>query len=546
MSLINKFKTSCVLLLATSAFSTLSMSGADQPPPLDPKADHKSHQATNDPDSKSLPLLGSFSSLVPPNAQLVKVSQEIMVKDGGYITLTASIVKQRIGNKIIKRLAYNGSIPGPQIKVAQGSTIKLKLVNNTDTDTTLHSHGVRLNFNFDGVPGVGQPAIKPGESFEYTLTFPDPGLYWYHPHIREDYAQELGLYGTYNVTPKDAQYYNQVDSEQNIVLDDINLNAAGLMPEFPLNDTNYALMGRFGNIMLANNDPDYTVTAQKSDVIRFFLTNAANTRTFRLRSPGIKIKKVGGDMGLYEKEAMVDEIILAPAERSIFEAYFSEQGNFIFQHVGSTKPVTIFKVNVKGGPSPGKFHSDFLKLRTIAPIASEMASVRKVYNKPPHHSIALSIDLPKAMADDMKHMNHGKPGPIEWDDPMESMNSAARSSAVKWNVIDIDTGKRNMAINWLFKKGELIKIRIFNDPNSPHPMQHPIHFHGQRFAVLAEDGVINQNMVWKDTVLVKTGSTVDIAVEASNVGDWMSHCHIAEHLSSGMMFGFKVIEQTRD
>ncbi len=71
-------------------------------------------------------------------------------------------------------------------------------------------------------------------------------------------------------------------------------------------------------------------------------------------------------------------------------------------------------------------------------------------------------------------------------------------------------------------------------------MQHPIHFHGQRFLVLSRDSVRTTNLVWKDTVLVRTGESVDLLLEASNPGAWMVHCHIAEHLEGGMMFTFQV------
>ena len=97
-----------------------------------------------------------------------------------------------------------------------------------------------------------------------------------------------------------------------------------------------------------------------------------------------------------------------------------------------------------------------------------------------------------------------------------------------------------MDINYKVKKGEIKKIQIFNNPKSMHPMQHPIHIHGQRFLVLSVDGRENENLAWKDTVLVPAGSTVDILVDFSNPGTWMMHCHIAEHLHSGMMSAFTV------
>ncbi|SVC47864.1 uncharacterized protein METZ01_LOCUS300718, partial [marine metagenome] len=97
-------------------------------------------------------------------------------------------------------------------------------------------------------------------------------------------------------------------------------------------------------------------------------------------------------------------------------------------------------------------------------------------------------------------------------------------------------------IQWEFDQGDVVKIRIFNSPDSFHPMNHPIHLHGQRFLVLNRDGNLNQNLVWKDTAILPVGSTMDLLVEMSNPGEWMFHCHISEHLQAGMSFNFTVRE----
>ena len=103
--------------------------------------------------------------------------------------------------------------------------------------------------------------------------------------------------------------------------------------------------------------------------------------------------------------------------------------------------------------------------------------------------------------------------------------------------------KNGIDIQWAFKTGDVVKLRIFNNPKSFHPMNHPIHIHGQRFLVLEMDGVPTQNLVWKDTAIVPVGSTMDVLVDMSNPGDWMLHCHIAEHLEAGMMLGFSVRDE---
>ncbi len=139
----------------------------------------------------------------------------------------------------------------------------------------------------------------------------------------------------------------------------------------------------------------------------------------------------------------------------------------------------------------------------------------------------------------MGNMMSGSPDGIEWEDAMPMMSNLT-TDVVKWQIIDQATDKVNSDIKWTFTKDVPVKIEIYNDPNSMHPMQHPIHFHGQRFLVVSRNGVPQTNLVWKDTVLVKAGETVGIIFDPSNPGVWMAHCHTAEHLEGGMMFTYTV------
>jgi FtsP/CotA-like multicopper oxidase with cupredoxin domain len=130
--------------------------------------------------------------------------------------------------------------------------------------------------------------------------------------------------------------------------------------------------------------------------------------------------------------------------------------------------------------------------------------------------------------------------PMEWSGTMPMMNWASTGRQVRWIVRDPATGRENMDVDWRFRRGRPVRIRLVNQRRSFHAMQHPIHLHGQRFLVLSVNGVRNENLVWKDTVLLPAGSAVDILLDPSNPGRWMLHCHIAEHLSAGMMMGFAV------
>jgi len=208
-----------------------------------------------------------------------KSSQAIELKDNEIFQLEGKPVAKEINGLRIRMYGYNGQIPGPLIKVRQGSTIFVNFTNNMDIETTVHWHGIRLENKFDGVPNVTQAPIKPGESFLYKLDFPDEGIYWYHPHVREDLQQELGLYGNIFIEPSSPKYFNSVDKEEFIFLDDIKM-AKNDVDAFGKDFARYALMGRFGNVLLVNGEEDYKLNAKKGDIIRFYITNSANARTF--------------------------------------------------------------------------------------------------------------------------------------------------------------------------------------------------------------------------------------------------------------------------
>jgi FtsP/CotA-like multicopper oxidase with cupredoxin domain len=136
---------------------------------------------------------------------------------------------------------------------------------------------------------------------------------------------------------------------------------------------------------------------------------------------------------------------------------------------------------------------------------------------------------------------HGSAEGIEWEDDMVEVNRLTTTATMHWRFLDRTSGADSPTIDWRFTVGDQVKLRLVNEMDSDHPMHHPFHLHGAgRFLVLSRDGVVEPNLVWKDTVLVRTGQTVDILFDVSNPGLWMAHCHIAEHMQSGMMFSFNV------
>lgn len=490
------------------------------------------------------PYLSSDVSNLPST----QPTQTVELKNGDIYDLTASYVQKTINGVAYRMLAYNGSIPGPLIKISQGAEVTINFKNDTDVKTLLHSHGVRMDSAFDGSQ-TSQVEMKPGETFSYKLKFPDAGVFWYHPHVREDFQQELGLYGNYLIEPGTANYWSPANREIPLFVDDILIEEGGI--SLSKIGADRTLMGRFGNIMLLNGETDYRISVQKGEVVRWYITNAANTRPFKIRMEGARMKLVGADGGAYERESWVDSVTLGPSERAVVEVLFDKSGLITIQNITPEKTYTLGTVLVSDTPVATSYAEDFAILNTHTEIAQSMDPFREYLTRVPDKELKLSVNTMGAMmnASDAGHegghmtggsMMAASSDGIEWEDTNQMMNRVSNTESVTWKVVDTQSGKENMDIDWTFERGRPVKIRIFNDPKSSHPMQHPMHFHGQRFLVVARDGVPETNLVWKDTVLVPSGKIVDIVLDTSNPGEWMAHCHIAEHLEAGMMFTFKV------
>jgi FtsP/CotA-like multicopper oxidase with cupredoxin domain len=568
--------------------------------------------------------------------------QLLELADGNTLELRVGPLAKPLGDATVRMLGYNGSIPGSTLKVAQGTEIVVHVENHGDLDTTVHWHGLRLENRYDGVPHETQAPIPMGGKFSYRIQFPDPGLYWYHPHIREDYTQELGLYGNILVVPADPDYWPPADRDLILTLDDI-LIEDGHVAYFSPTETSYAAMGRFGNQLLIAGDPDLRLSFPVGEVVRLWLTNTANARVFNITLPGAQMKLVGGDSGRVEYEEFVEQVVLAPSERVIVDVLVESPGELALEHHTPKRTYQLASITVTEA-APSTAATRFRQLRQAPELEAERAQLDRWLAASPDKILALvaQMDDPAAMPEaagpvtyacpmhpdvisaepgrcpkcgmkllasqvptvttyacpmhpevisdqpghcpkcgmkllatgsertttadhdhsgmehacmdhsgmehaDMDHngmehgMDHGGAGGIEWEDDMVEVNRETTSATMHWRFLDRTTGADSSAIDWRFTVGDRVKIRLINEMASDHPMHHPFHLHGAgRFLVLARDGVTEPNLVWKDTVLVRTGETVDILFDVTNPGLWMAHCHIAEHMQSGMVFSFNV------
>jgi FtsP/CotA-like multicopper oxidase with cupredoxin domain len=513
-------------------------------------------------------------------------------------------------------------VPGPTLRAPEGGEIRVRVQNRGDLEATVHWHGLRLDNRFDGTHETQDP-VQVGERFEYRLAFPDAGTYWYHPHIRQDYGQEMGLYGNILVAPADPEYWPPAHRDVLLTLDDVLIEEGRIAPFDPQGATHSA-MGRFGNVLLVAGEPDLQLTATSGEVVRLHLTNTANTRVFRVKLPGARMKLVGGDSGRVEHEQFVEDVVLAPSERVIVDVLFDRPGELALEHHTPDRVYRLAAVTVGQEAAQPSLREQFEQLRTDPELRAERERLTALVGAEPDKTLAfvaeMEFDQPegpvvyvcpmhpdvvqdepgrcpdcgmmllaqavattytcpmhpevvseepgrcpqcgmKLMAaplaaeggashehhgheghapDHHEHGDHGTDG-IEWEDDMVEINKITTPANTRWKLVDRSTGEENAGIAWRFRVGDRVMIRLVNEMDSDHPMHHPFHVHGAgRFLIVARDGEIEPNLVWKDTVLVRTGEVVDILLDVTHAGRWMAHCHIAEHHESGMMFSFDV------
>src|SRR4029453_6650511 len=228
--------------------------------------------------------------------------QLLELAHGVPLYLRGGPVANRLGDTTVRMLGYNGSVPGPTLKVQQGSEIVVQVENQGDLDTTVHWHGLRLENKYDGVPHETQEPIPVGGEFTYRIQFPDARLCWSPPRTREDYTQELGLYGNILVVPSVPGYWPSADRDLVLTVDDLLVEEGRIAPFSPT-ETSYAAMGRFGNVFLTSGEPE-----------------------LRLGGRG------GGGGGGVEHEEFVESVVLAPSERAVVDVLVDQPGELALEH----------------------------------------------------------------------------------------------------------------------------------------------------------------------------------------------------------------------
>lgn len=435
-------------------------------------------------------LLSSKSSSQLPYPESVNASGKVE-----EVNLVAEVGTTSISpDQQLTVWSYNNQVPGPEIRITKGDTLKIHFTNKLPQETTIHFHGIRVPNAMDGVPGVTQDPIKPGESFTYEFTPKDAGTFWYHPHVRGSEQVERGLYGVIVVEdPQEPTY----DQDKVVVLDDWRLDQNSQLDE--RFNTGHDLMhdGRWGNFITVNGTSNYVLDAQAGERIRLRFVNTSNARVYKLDFGDLKVLGLAVDGMLARETFNAQGFELAPGNRLDVDVSIPM--------VSSAKPFIIRDTFTR--------QSNTLVTLKIDDIATEATSVEA----PLAQIFPDWTSTTKKTIDKEYRLNARRGGPfgIQW-----TINDKAYPD---YDPITLKQGTYNV-------------IRFTNESYRLHPM----HLHGQFFKVLTRNGKAVDEPFLRDTVLIKSEETVDIGLMPLDKGDWVNHCHALEHAEAGMMTVVKV------
>lgn len=414
--------------------------------------------------------------------------------------------------------AYDGRVPGPEIRVRQGDRLRVAVTNRLAEETTVHWHGVRVPNAMDGVPHLTQKPIGVGETFIYEFDLPDAGTYWYHPHQRSFEQVGRGLYGALIVEePKPIQ----VDRDVTWILDDWRLRSDASISDDFGNMMDRSHNGRVGNTVTVNGQVPDAFPVRAGERVRLRLVNAANARIFRLNFRDHRPTVIAVDGQPVEPhEPEGGRMVLAPAMR------------------------IDLVIDMTGAPgSRATIVDDFyrdLAYRLVDLAYGDQRPLRE-------HPLDAPVRLPRNPLPEPDLATAERHGVVFTGGMMGMMGGAMMGGrtvdmrammrqGMAWAINGVAASGHVMDPIFTLARGRSCVIAMANDTAWHHPM----HLHGHAFRVLSRNGQPTRFREWQDTVLLAPRERVEIAFVADNPGDWMFHCHILEHQAAGMMSVIRV------
>lgn len=429
---------------------------------------------------------GSYPDEIVPTGKIVEY--EIEAKERSFAL---------IGEKQTKTWGYSETAAPLELRVKLGDTLKVDFKNSLPDETTIHWHGVRVPNAMDGVPGVNQDPIEPGDSFVYEFTPKDAGTFWFHPHVRGSEQLERGLKGVLIVEEPEPIGFTK---DVTWVLDDWFLTSdLKIRPTF---NTSHELMhdGRWGNVITINGKQKEELNVQVGDRIRLRLIDVANARMFKPLLGDLSAMVFANDGMFVATPFAYETTILAPGNRLDLDIKITPD------MAGKTFPIKndFYSTDVLGFINVSNELLDTPLPNFETPKAEKFPAWKDIQKLPNDEIFELNAKR-KMIIKDGRTQNT-----IAW-----TINGKTFSEAGKVGL----------------KKNELTIVEYKNLSSRLHPM----HLHGQFFRVISRNGEEISENFWRDTLLVGPRETIKVALMPTDTGTWAHHCHILEHAESGMM-----------
>ncbi|MFI6037084.1 multicopper oxidase family protein [Streptomyces sp. NPDC051315] len=444
-------------------------------------------------------------------------------------TLTATEVSLDLGGRTVRSWAYGDTLPGKEVRVTAGDILDLTLVNHLPEPTTLHSHGIRLRCDMDGVPGLTQHSVRPGAAHGYRFAVAHPGTYWLHSH--SGMQLDRGLYAPLIV--EDAREPLAYDKEWVVVLDDWVDGVDGSTPDGVLAQLrngraapmdmgedaahppgtgkhvgpSRVLHGARSRLLHSEGGhvgyPYYLVNgrlahapsvfrARPGDRIRLRIINAGGDTAFRVALGGHRMTVTHTD-GYPVQHADTDALLLGMGER--YDVLVTA-GDGVFPLVAlaegkKARALAVLRTGSGGLPRPSVHPKE---------LEGKVVPARRLV---PDDSVAFCDRGPDR---EMRFRLTGSMGKFDW-----SFDHRPYSVEERHPV----------------REGERVRLTLINATD----MWHPMHLHGHTFALTGIDSAGAR----KDTALVLPHRKLVVDFDADNPGLWMLHCHNQYHAESGMM-----------
>lgn len=397
-------------------------------------------------------------------------------------------------------LGFNGAIPAPTLYCRQGEEVVIRFTNKLSEPTTIHWHGLRIPIEMDGVPFLSQAPIMPGETFEYRFTPPDAGTFWYHPHMNSVEQLGRGLVGLIIVEERDPVVF---DEEHALMLKHWHIDSQGQWKERMIPRLS-ARMGTPGEWSSVNgvHEPVYTLKAHATTRLR--IANVDNTITYPIAIEGAEAWILAIDGNPVTTPIELSQHKIGPGMRVDLGLIAPSAGNKVFvRQMKGRFPFPLCEFDV---------------------VASDLPQGQALPSLPLNPVPAL--DLPNAEEIDFV---------FEWQGAVTPVGKDGKVSPTFWLTNKVAwQGMSRHSIPAPLAQLELGKTYIFDLKNVTQ-YHHPIHLHGHTFTVLEMDGKPLPEPFHTDTVLLGKNGRAKAAFVADNPGRWMYHCHVIEHMKTGLM-----------